>query len=78
MNTTILHLVAICNIQLHFFTFLLTVHLGTFISVINELDAPNFCFKISLFHAPTCFEHMCSSAGGQNCITQPRTPDGHL
>ena len=20
---------------------------------------------------PTCFEHMCSSSGGQNCITQP-------
>jgi len=24
-----------------------------------------------LFHASTCFEHMCSSCGGQNCITQP-------
>ena len=24
-----------------------------------------------LFHAFTCFEHMCSSSGGQNCITQP-------
>jgi len=28
------------------------------------------CFTISLFHASTCFEHMCSSSGGQNCITQ--------
>jgi len=27
-------------------------------------------FKV-LFHASTCFEHMCSSSGGQNCITQP-------
>jgi len=26
---------------------------------------------ISLFHASTCFEHMCSSSGVQNCITQP-------
>jgi len=40
-----------------------------FISVINQLDAQNFCFTISLFHASTFFEHMCSSAGGQNCIT---------
>jgi len=32
-----------------------------FISVINQLDAQNFCFTISLFHACTCSEHMCSS-----------------
>jgi len=31
-----------------------------FISVINQLDAQNFCFTISLFHASTCFTHMCS------------------
>jgi len=31
-----------------------------FISVINQLDAQNFCFTISLFNASTCFEHMCS------------------
>jgi len=31
-----------------------------FISVINQLDAQNFCFTISLYHASTCFEHMCS------------------
>ena len=42
-----------------------------FISVIKHLDAQKFCFKISLFHASTCFEHMCSSSGGLNCITQP-------
>ena len=42
-----------------------------FISVINQFDAQNFCFTISLFHASTCFEHMCSSSGGQICITQP-------
>jgi len=35
-----------------------------FISVINQLDGQNFCFTISLFHASTCFEHMCSSSGG--------------
>jgi len=39
--------------------------------VINQLDAQNFCFTISLFHASTCFEHMYSSSSGQNCITQP-------
>ena len=53
------------------FEVLLTVHLSIFISVINQLDAQNFCFIISLFHASTCFEHTCSSSGGQNCITQP-------
>jgi len=42
-----------------------------FISVINQLDAQNVCLTISLFHASTCFKHMCSSSGGQNCITQP-------
>jgi len=36
----------------------LTVHLSIFISVINQLDAQNFCFTISLFHASTCFEHV--------------------
>ena len=39
---------------------LLTVHLSIFISVINQIDAQNFCFTISLSHASTCFEHMCS------------------
>jgi len=41
------------------FDVLLTVHLSVFISVINQLDAQNFCFT-SLFHASTCFAHMCS------------------
>ena len=30
---------------------------------INQLDALSVI--ISLFQAPTCFEHMCSSSGGQ-------------
>ena len=47
--------------QLSTFDVLLTVHLSTFISVINQLDAQKFCFTISLFNASTCFEHMCSS-----------------
>jgi len=42
------------------FDVLLTVHLSIFISVINQLDAQNFCFTVSLFHASTCFKHMCS------------------
>jgi len=51
---------------------LLTVHLSiVFISVINQLDTQNFCFTIILFHASTCFEYMCLSSGGQNCITRP-------
>ena len=55
------------------------MHLSLFISVINQLDAQHFCFTVSLFHASTCVEHMCSSSGGQNCITQPLviiTPTG--
>ena len=44
----------------HVFEDCLTVHLSIFISVINQLDAQNFCFTISVFHASTCFEHMCS------------------
>jgi hypothetical protein len=39
------------------FWLLLNVHLSIFISVINQLDAQNFCFTRSLFHASTCFEH---------------------
>ena len=57
--------------QITHFVVLLTVHLSIFISVINQLDAQYFCFTISLFHASTCFEHTCSSSGGQNGITQP-------
>ena len=35
---------------------------------INQLDALNFI--MSLFHDSTCFEHKCSSSGGQNCTIQ--------
>jgi len=41
------------------FEVLLTVHFSIFVSVINQLDAQNFCLTISLFHASTSFEHMC-------------------
>ena len=52
-----------------FFNVLLTVHLSIFISV---TWCTKFLFyKKKLFHACTCFEHMCSSSGGQNCIIQP-------
>jgi len=40
-----------------------SVHLN-----INQFDAINFI--ISLFQASTCFEHMCSLSGGQNCTIQ--------
>ena len=42
------------------FDVLLTVHLSIFISVINQLDAQYFVLQKVLFHASTCFEHMCS------------------
>ena len=56
----------VTNVQI--LTILITNHIVIFISVINQLDAQNFCFTISLFHASTCFEHMCSSSGGQNSL----------
>ena len=67
----ILYIYITIETQRGFFDVLPTVHLSTFISVINQLDAQNFCFTISLFHASTCFQHLCSSSGGQNCIIQP-------
>ena len=41
-----------------------------FISVFSQLDAQNL-FHNKFFHASTCFEHMCKTSGGHNCITQP-------
>jgi len=44
-----------------------------FISVINPLDAQNFCFTISSFPASTSFEHMCSKlveAGNELIVKQ--------
>ena len=35
-----------------------TTYILVFISVINQLDAQNLYFTISLFHASTCFEHV--------------------
>ena len=43
-----------------YFDVLLKVHLSIFIAVINQLDAQNCCFTVSLFHASTCFEHCCA------------------
>jgi len=34
--------------------------LKDFISVIKQLNTQNFCFTICVFHACTCFQHMCS------------------
>ena len=34
-----------------YFDVLLAVHLSIFISLINQIDAQNFCFTRSLFHA---------------------------
>ena len=70
-----------CDIHFHFCYVLLTVNLSIFILVINELDAQNFCFTISLFHSSACFEHhvlthhtyRCIDTRG--CIIQFWTPD---
>ena len=43
-----------------------------FISVINQLDAHNFFFHNKFYFMPLHVSStMCSSSGGQNCITQP-------
>jgi len=51
------------------FTLKLTLTCSYIYLNINQLDALN-CI-MSLFHDPTCFEHMCSSLGGQNCTIRP-------
>jgi len=43
--------------MLFFFDVLLTVHLSTIISVINQLMHKIFVLQYVLFHASTCFEH---------------------
>ena len=43
-------------------------HVNSFYLNVNQLDALKFI--MSLFHASTCFEHMCSLLGGQNCIIE--------
>jgi len=52
------------------FDVLLTVHLSIFILVINQLDAQNFCFTISLLHACTCLEHHVLIMRRYNTIIQ--------
>ena len=48
-----------CNINVHGTDKLKPCNM-IFISVINQLDAQNLCFIISLFLVSTYFEHMCS------------------
>jgi len=66
------------------FDVLLTVRLSIFISVIIQLDAQTFCFTISLFHAFTRFEHMCTGVHDtatyrcndtRGCVMQVSPPD---
>ena len=71
------HTLRICNtfrfskitmVARTFLNVTLYVHCLSLLININQLDVLNFI--ISLFQASTCFEHMCSSSGGQNCIIQ--------
>ena len=39
------------------------------ILAINQINAQNLLLSC-LLYAYTCFEHMCSSSGGQNCVIQ--------
>jgi len=55
---------AVCDV-------LLTVlHLSIFISVINQIDAQNFCFTISLFHSSTCFLSQPVHETATGCVMQ--------
>ena len=84
------HTAGYCPIfcQFYFsFIYLERTKWSVFISVINQIDAQNFCFTVNLFQASTCFEHCATSSGGQNCISQPLVSshclstcarDGHL
>jgi len=46
------------NTVLVFFYILLNVHLNIFILILTNVI--NEIFIMSLFHASTCFEHMCN------------------
>jgi uncharacterized Tic20 family protein len=61
----------VVNIGVAFFDVLLTVHLSIFISVFNQLDAQNLFYNKFYFMPLHVSSNMCSSPGGQNCITQP-------
>jgi len=52
-----------------FFHVLLTVHLSIFISVINQLDAQNFCFTISLLHS-LWYHHTYWCDDTRGCVMQ--------
>ena len=56
------------TVKCFFFGVLLTVHLSVYISAINELDAQNFRFTISLFLVHETATYMCDDTRG--CITQ--------
>jgi len=53
-----------------------TKYLSEFILVINQHDAQNFCFTISLFHASTYFEHHVLIIGGSLNLCKGRPPIG--
>ena len=55
----------------HFFFMIKLLYIKCVYLLISTNLMHKICFTISLFHASTCFEHMRSSSGGQNCIIQP-------
>ena len=66
VNQSVNHLIIVCAKSMAY-----GISVWLYFSIylnINQLDTLNFI--MSLFHASTCFEHMCSSSGGQNCTVQ--------
>jgi len=51
------HVLVIRRPKLYYTASCIITPIGVMILVINQRDAQNFCFTISLFHASTCFEH---------------------
>jgi len=57
-QTCMTYTIAVCTVKISWWwTEELPETCSFFISVINQLDAQNFCFTIKLFHASTWFEH---------------------
>ena len=60
------HVLIVRGSKLHYTASGIIIPIGVMIPEAD--DALNVCFTISLFHASTCFEQMCSSPGGQNAL----------
>jgi len=47
--------------------YFMPLHVSSTCAHHQEVKIAKFCFKVSSFHASTCFEQIFSSSGSQNC-----------